>query len=108
SAVFLSRTCPCKGSIPYTSAPNKRDKLTFSLVGDIDSLVNMYMVVGPHIQPREKQKVIESIADVIQALSPDKMLQPLLVITNDIMQTMKEANPPQYKEVIVAQLEYLT
>ncbi|CAG8743627.1 3362_t:CDS:10, partial [Cetraspora pellucida] len=85
-----------------------------SLVGDIDSLVNMYMVVGPHIQPREKQKVIESIADVIQALSPDKMLQPLLVITNDIIQAMREAvlcgkqNPPQYREAVIAQLEYLT
>ncbi|CAG8582322.1 14138_t:CDS:2 [Racocetra fulgida] len=46
-------------------------------------------------EPREKQKVIESIADVIQALPPDKMLQPLM-------------NPPQYREVIIAQLEYLT
>ncbi|CAG8649565.1 9078_t:CDS:10 [Dentiscutata erythropus] len=91
-----------------TSFKEVCDACRDSLVGDIDNLVNMYMVVGPHIQPKEKQKVIESIADVIQALSPDKMLQPLLVVTNDIIQTMREANPPQYRDVIITQLEYLT
>ncbi|KAF0484223.1 ARM repeat-containing protein [Gigaspora margarita] len=97
-----------------TSFKEVCDACRDSLVGGIDNLVNMYMVVGPHIQPREKQKVIESIADVIQALSPDKMLQPLLVVTNDIMQAMREAvlrgkqNPPQYRDAIITQLEYLT
>ncbi|POG60960.1 armadillo-type protein [Rhizophagus irregularis DAOM 181602=DAOM 197198] len=85
-----------------------------SLVNGIEDLVNMYIVVGPNIQPREKQKVIESIADVIQVLPPEKMVQPLLSITSDIIQTMKDIilhgrqNPSQFREIIITQLEYLT
>ncbi|PKY52841.1 hypothetical protein RhiirA4_326975, partial [Rhizophagus irregularis] len=78
-----------------------------SLVNGIEDLVNMYI-------PREKQKVIESIADVIQVLPPEKMVQPLLSITSDIIQTMKDIilhgrqNPSQFREIIITQLEYLT
>ncbi|CAG8589354.1 4704_t:CDS:10 [Funneliformis caledonium] len=81
-----------------------------SLVNGIEDLVNIYIVVGPSIE----QKVIESIADVIQVLPPEKMIQPLLTITRDIIQTMKDAivlgkqNPPQFREIIITQLEYLT
>ncbi|RIA97689.1 armadillo-type protein [Glomus cerebriforme] len=78
-----------------------------SLISGIEDLVKIYI-------PREKQKVIESIADVIQALPPEKMIQPLLSILSDIIQTMEEVvlhgkqNPLQFREIIITQLEYLT
>nr|CAG8636072.1 11273_t:CDS:10 [Entrophospora candida] len=70
-----------------------------SLVDGIDNLINMYVVVGAHIQPRDKQKIIESIADTI---------------TSDIIKTTKEIilhakqNPSQFHDIIITQLEYLT
>ncbi|RUS20345.1 armadillo-type protein [Endogone sp. FLAS-F59071] len=86
-----------------------------SLIDGIGSLINMYAVVGKNVQPREKQKVIESIADVIQALPPEKMVEPLLALTSDIIQSLKEAlvvskeqDPAQAQPLILAQLEYLT
>ncbi|CAG8469994.1 12703_t:CDS:10 [Acaulospora morrowiae] len=85
-----------------------------SLANNIDELMHMYIVVGPHIQPREKQKVIESLADVIQTLPPEKMPVPLSIVTDNIIQTLRDAivfgkqNPPQYKEIAITHLEYLT
>ncbi|CAG8484811.1 9963_t:CDS:10, partial [Acaulospora colombiana] len=88
-----------------------------SLVNDIDGLMHIYVVVGPHIQPREKQKVIESIADVIQKLPPEKMIAPLSVITDQIIQTLREVimlgkqvlvAVKSPSETVITHLEYLT
>ncbi|RHZ79420.1 hypothetical protein Glove_146g38 [Diversispora epigaea] len=105
---------PETSSVSALSFKEVCDTCRESLVNEIDSLINMYMVVGPHIQTREKQRVIESIADVIQALPPEKKMEPLLIIANSFIGNLREAiihgkqNPSPYREAIIIHLEYLT
>ncbi|KAL1915458.1 uncharacterized protein VTP21DRAFT_6582 [Calcarisporiella thermophila] len=67
------------------------DTCRHSLVAGLESLINMYLVVGKHIQPREKQRVIESVASVVQALPQDKWVEPLEALLGDVLQTLRES-----------------
>ncbi|KAI8142327.1 armadillo-type protein [Fennellomyces sp. T-0311] len=60
------------------------------------------------------QKVVESVADVIQVLSPEQAIAPLMALAGDILQGVgkalsvaKEA-PAEAREVILSQLQYLS
>ncbi|ORX90935.1 ARM repeat-containing protein [Basidiobolus meristosporus CBS 931.73] len=67
------------------------DTCRAELVDGVESLVTMYTHISSSIEEREKQKVLESISAVIQALPPRKTLEPLSVLIGDILQTITKA-----------------
>jgi hypothetical protein len=52
-----------------------------SLVNELESLMHVYAAMtSSHIKSNIMQKVVESVADVIQVLPPDRAMAPLMVI----------------------------
>ncbi|CAG8458064.1 10209_t:CDS:10 [Paraglomus brasilianum] len=83
------------------------------LVNVVETMVNAYLSLGSHVQPPQRQKIIESIADVLQNLPLEKMVQPILVLTGHIIEKSKEIishvqDPPVFRDSIMIQLGYLT
>ncbi|RCH82066.1 hypothetical protein CU098_001352, partial [Rhizopus stolonifer] len=83
-----------------------------SLVNELNTLMQVYAsMANTHIQPAILQKVVESVADVIQVLSPDKALAPLMSLTSDILQGVSKAltgSPDMVRERILHQIQYLS
>ncbi|KAI9488680.1 armadillo-type protein [Zychaea mexicana] len=75
-----------------------------SLTDALDSLMHANIM----------QKVVESVADVIQVLPPDRAIAPLMALAGDILQgvgkalTVAKEAPAEAREVILAQLQYLS
>ncbi|CAG8504703.1 10566_t:CDS:10 [Paraglomus occultum] len=84
------------------------------LVNVVENMVNAYLSLGSHVQPLQRQKIIESIADVLQNLPLEKMVKPILVLTGHIIEKSKEfishsvQEPSIFRDSIMIQLGYLT
>lgn len=86
-----------------------------SLVDELDSLMHVYVAMASSgIKSNIMQKVVESVADVIQVLPPDRAMIPLMSLTGDILQGISKAlanievNPEDAKEAVLVQLQYLS
>jgi hypothetical protein len=56
------------------------DNCRQELVGELDTLMNVYTAMSKsHIKTNIMQKVVESVADVIQVLPPENVMAPLMV-----------------------------
>lgn len=86
-----------------------------SLVNELTSLMHVYGAMSnSHIKSNIMQKVVESVADVIQVLPPDRAMAPLMSLTGDILQGVSKAlnnidhNAQDARDVILVQLQYLS
>ncbi|KAG1452434.1 hypothetical protein G6F55_008680 [Rhizopus delemar] len=83
-----------------------------SLVNELDSLMQVYVTMAnSHIKPSILQKVVESVADVIQVLPPERAIAPLMSLTSDILQGIAAAlhsNDAQVREKILYQIQCLS
>jgi hypothetical protein len=65
------------------------DNCRQELVGELDTLMNVYTAMSKsHIRTNIMQKVVESVADVIQVLPPENVMAPLMV--NQFQYTKKK------------------
>ncbi|KAI8095048.1 armadillo-type protein, partial [Gilbertella persicaria] len=78
------------------------DNCRASLVSELDNLMHANIM----------QKVVESVAGVIQVLSPDRAMAPLMTLTGDILQgisnALKNQDPQAAHDATLVQLQYLT
>ncbi|KAG2210956.1 hypothetical protein INT47_000116, partial [Mucor saturninus] len=86
-----------------------------SLVDELESLMHVYAAMtSSQIKANIMQKVVESVADVIQVLSPERAMGPLMSLTGDILQGVSKAllsvkeDPTTAREAILIQLQYLS
>ncbi|KAG2223171.1 hypothetical protein INT45_011517 [Circinella minor] len=57
-----------------------------SLTGELDSLMHVYgAMANSMIESNIMQKVVESVADVIQVLPPERAIAPLMALAGDIL-----------------------
>jgi len=98
-----------------TALKNICDTCRNALVDGIDSLIALYQEVAKiGVEPTVKQKVVESIAAVIQVFPPEKMIAPLMVLTGDIVHNIQhtlsvaQADQVAAAQNVQAQLQYLT
>ncbi|KAI8362594.1 armadillo-type protein [Blakeslea trispora] len=80
------------------------DNCRESLVNELDNLMHVNFM----------QKVVESVADVIQVLPADRAMAPLMTLTGDILQGISNAlksieiDPQAAHDTVLVQLQYLT
>ncbi|KAI8372980.1 armadillo-type protein [Radiomyces spectabilis] len=86
-----------------------------SLLEALQNLMHVYGAMSSsNIDSNIMQKVVESVADVIQALSPERSVGPLMTLTGDILQGIGKAlhllpeNPVLARDLILTQLQYLS
>ncbi|CEP13227.1 hypothetical protein [Parasitella parasitica] len=86
-----------------------------SLVNELDGLMRVYAAMtSSNIKPNIMQKVVESVANAIQVLPPDKSMGPLMSLTGDILQGISKAlanvdkDPQGSHDIVLAQLQYLS
>ncbi|KAF7724113.1 hypothetical protein EC973_001297 [Apophysomyces ossiformis] len=86
-----------------------------SLIGELDNLMHVYGAMAAcQIPANIMQKVVESVADVIQVLPPESAIAPLMTLTGDIIQVIRNAlnlvkrDPDGARLVILTQLQYLS
>ncbi|KAI9468486.1 MAG: armadillo-type protein [Benjaminiella poitrasii] len=84
-----------------------------SLVNELQSLMHVYgAMVNSNIKSNIMQKVVESVADVIQVLPPDRAMAPLMSLTGDILQGISKAltikEPEVARDSALVQIQYLT
>ncbi|CEG82569.1 hypothetical protein RMATCC62417_16625 [Rhizopus microsporus] len=97
-----------------TSFADICDTCRESLVAELSDLMQVYAAMAnSHIKPPILQKVVESVADVIQVLPPERAIAPLMSLTGDILQGIAVAlNSTENQEVIrerlLEQLQYLS
>ncbi|KAG2172850.1 hypothetical protein INT43_000200, partial [Umbelopsis isabellina] len=98
-----------------TALKNICDTCRSALIEGVDSLIALYKdVVKIGVEATVKQKVVESIAAVIQVFPPEKMIPPLMVLTADIVHAIQQSlansspDPVAAANNIRAQLQYLT
>ncbi|KAI8988860.1 armadillo-type protein [Pilobolus umbonatus] len=74
------------------------------LVDELETLMHMNIM----------QKVVESVADVIQVLPPERAMGPLMTLAGDILQGIAKAlnsykdNPQNAREAVLTQIQYLS
>ncbi|KAI8890957.1 ARM repeat-containing protein [Backusella circina FSU 941] len=83
------------------------------LVGELDTLMNVYAAMSKsHIKSNIMQKVVESVADVIQVLPPENVMAPLMSLTGSILQgtseALKSSDVESAREAVLVQLQYLS
>ncbi|OZJ03565.1 hypothetical protein BZG36_03096 [Bifiguratus adelaidae] len=82
------------------------------MVDLIGSLVQTYNAVSRSIQPLEKQKIVESVAAVIEAVPHEHMLGALVEFTqeffDEIAQALSVGKNEQAKAIIIDNFKYLT
>ncbi|KAG0181559.1 hypothetical protein DFQ29_007920 [Apophysomyces sp. BC1021] len=86
-----------------------------SLIDELDSLMHVYGAMAAcQIPANIMQKVVESVADVIQVLPPERAITPLMTLTGDIIQVITKAlnavknEPETARLAILTQLQYLS
>lgn len=83
-----------------------------SLVDELDSLMHVYVAMAnSHIKANSMQKVVESVADVIQVLPPDRAMGPLMTLTGSILQGISKAmegDREHARDAVLVQLQYLS
>ncbi|KAI9269954.1 armadillo-type protein [Sporodiniella umbellata] len=83
-----------------------------SLVGDLDTLMQIYATMAKsNIKPAILQKVVESVADVIQVLPAERAVASLMSLVGDILQGLDAAlngNPDTVRENILYRIQYLS
>ncbi|KAL9558404.1 hypothetical protein MBANPS3_000904 [Mucor bainieri] len=86
-----------------------------SLVDELDGLMHVYAAMtSSHIRSNIMQRVVESVADVIQVLPPDRSMGPLMSLTGDILQGISKAlvaidtDPQGAHDTVLIQLQYLS
>ncbi|CAO3671228.1 unnamed protein product [Rhizopus microsporus] len=97
-----------------TSFADICDTCRESLVAELSDLMQVYAAMAnSHIKPPILQKVVESVADVIQVLPPERAIAPLMSLTGDILQGIAAAlnsteNQEAIRERLLEQLQYLS
>ncbi|CAM0140607.1 unnamed protein product [Umbelopsis sp. WA50703] len=98
-----------------TALKNICDTCRSALVEGVDSLIALYKdVVKIGVEATVKQKVVESIAAVIQVFPPERMIAPLMVLTADIVHAIQHSlvntatDQVAAAKNVQAQLQYLT
>ncbi|CEI95892.1 hypothetical protein RMCBS344292_10068 [Rhizopus microsporus] len=67
-----------------TSFADICDTCRESLVAELSDLMQVYAAMAnSHIKPPILQKVVESVADVIQVLPPERAIAPLMILVID-------------------------
>ncbi|KAI8970253.1 armadillo-type protein [Mycotypha africana] len=91
------------------------DNCRESLVDELESLMHVYVAMAnSSIKSIFMQKVVQSVADVIQVLPPERAIPPLMSLTGDILQGISKAlnlieeNPEGSRDATLVQLQYLT
>ncbi|KAI8375089.1 armadillo-type protein [Choanephora cucurbitarum] len=91
------------------------DNCRESLVNELDNLMHVYAAMSKsQIKVNFMQKVVESVADVIQVLPPDRAMAPLMTLAGDILQGISSAlksidtDPQAAHDAVLVQLQYLT
>ncbi|GAA5806530.1 hypothetical protein HPULCUR_012066 [Helicostylum pulchrum] len=81
------------------------------LVDELDSLMHVYAAMAnSNIKSNIMQKVVESVAGVIQVLPPDRAMSPLMTLTGDILQGISkamESDRSHARDAVLVQLHYL-
>ncbi|KAI9145245.1 armadillo-type protein [Paraphysoderma sedebokerense] len=105
---------PETASAATSGLKNLCDSCRSKITEGIPWLVNVYAEVKESLRPSDKQRLVESVADVIQALPFEQMLEPLAMITGDILQSinngveMAKQQHPDAQQFIINQVNTLT
>lgn len=85
-----------------------------SLVNFIDALVNIYMQLPDSIQ-RERSRIVQALAEVLQTLPNERSVPIMLVIQNNLQEKIKETlikinntgEQSKYKELVETQINHM-
>ncbi|GAA5914025.1 uncharacterized protein JCM6883_007125 [Sporobolomyces salmoneus] len=131
SAWFTSQPSACLLAIQFVVSSLQESKLIPQAVRSLRGLCNSNRKVltghvnefvgilgglesGIGVEKSELAKVLESVASVVQALESDRIIEPILTLSNPIIFKLDSAaqgqslNPDEAKETCLTQLLYLT